>query len=482
MKKNIVFTFLFLFLTNHIIAKEQRPNVLLIVADDLGWADLECYGADLHLTPNLNKLANQGIKFTNAYAAAPICSPTRASIMTGKYPARLNMTVWHEATKRRKSPNYKPGKRKMIPPITVGNLPLEEITIAERLKEQGYFTAHLGKWHLGEAEYYPENQGFDLNYGGTLWGAPPTFFYPFKGGFGRKKEPRYVPGILPAKEGDYLTDILTDKAIEIIKSTKGQPFYINLNYYSVHTPIEAKEKTVQKYQKLIRNGMNHTNATYAAMVEHVDENVGRLLKTLDDLNLSENTIVIFTSDNGGYHAPYREMKQVTNNSPLRSGKGSLYEGGIRIPFIVRWNGHTKIGLKSDVPIITNDIYPTLCEIANCSGDDTDRDGLSLLPLFDSPSSSLKRDELYFHYPHYYFSGGSTPASAVRSGDYKLLEYFEDGRLELYNLKNDPSEKHNLIEEQTKLTVELFGKLKQWRKSVAAQMPVKNPALSKSVKK
>jgi arylsulfatase A-like enzyme len=475
MKKYIISIVILFCFAGILNAKDQPPNILFIVADDLGWADLECYGADLHLTPNLNGLANQGMLFSNAYAAAPICSPTRASIMTGKYPARLNMTIWHEATKRRKSPNYSPGNKKMIPPITVGNLPLEEITIAERLKKQGYLTAHLGKWHLGEAEYYPENQGFDFNIGGTLWGAPPTFFFPFKGGFGRKKEPRYVPDILPAKEGDYLTDKLTDKAIDIINSSNGQPFFINLDFYSVHTPIEAKEKTIQKYRPLIKKGMNHTNPTYAAMLEHLDENVGRLLKTLDDLKLADNTIVIFTSDNGGYKSPYREMKQVTNNTPLRSGKGSLYEGGIRIPFIVRWNGHTKNGTRSDVPVITNDIYPTLCEVANCQAEDTNRDGLSLVSLLKSPSNDLNREDLYFHYPHYYFSGGSTPASAIRSGDYKLIEYFEDGRLELYNLKNDLGENNNLASKETDITLKLYEKLKRWQKSVAAQMPEKNPA-------
>ncbi|MCK5174422.1 MAG: sulfatase, partial [Planctomycetes bacterium] len=274
-------------------AAAERPNIVMILADDLGWADIGCYGADLHETPNLDRLARQGMRFTNAYAAAPVCSPTRASIMTGKYPARLGMTIWSEASAR------PPQTKKLIPPITLGDLPHEQVTIAEVLKGAGYFTAHVGKWHLGQAAYYPQTQGFDINIGGTFWGAPTTFFYPYSGSGRWGNEFRYVPHLELGEEGEYLTDRLTDEALGIMEKVKDKPFFLNLWYHTVHTPIEGKPELVEYYKRQVKPGMHHQNYEYAAMVHSLDENVGRIMKRIAELGIEERTIVIFLSDNGG---------------------------------------------------------------------------------------------------------------------------------------------------------------------------------------
>lgn len=294
-----------------------RPNFVFILVDDLGWADLGCYGGDLHETPNIDRLAQQGMRFTDAYAAAPVCSPTRASIMTGKYPARLHMTIWYESSAN------PPQGRKLVPPITQGNLPHAQVTIAEVLKQAGYFTAHVGKWHLGDAAHYPQTHGFDVNIGGTFWGAPYTFFYPYSGSGTRwGGEFRYVPHLEFGDEGEYLTDRLTDEAMRVMDETEGKPFFLNLCYHTVHTPIEGKRELVEHYRKKLRPDMNHRNCEYAAMVHSLDENIGRILGKIDELGIAEHTIVVFFSDNGGYINKYEGIV-VTNNHPLRSGKGSL---------------------------------------------------------------------------------------------------------------------------------------------------------------
>lgn len=448
----------------------RKPlNVLMIVADDLGWSDLSCYGTDLHESPQLDELATRGVRFTNAYSSAAICSPTRAALMTGKSPARLRMTIWHEYAAT------PPQDRKMIPPVVRGNLPLEETTIADVLHEQGYLTAHVGKWHLGDAAHFPENQGFDINIGGTMWGAPTTFFYPYSGLFGSEMEPRYVPDLELGDADEYLTDRLTDEAIRIIEHAGGKPFYLNMWYHTVHTPIEAKEEDIAYFRQKLKPGMHHQNPTYAAMVRSLDQNVGRLLDKLDELSLSENTLVVFTSDNGGFINNYREMPMVTSNYPLRSGKGSLYEGGVRIPLIVRGPGVVSDGQLCEEPVDSTDFYPTVLEMTGIEGNaehNAKVDGMSLTGLFDDPQSTLERDTLYFHYPHYYRT--TTPVGAIRSGDWKLLEYFEDGRLELFNLADDLSESNNLADAMPDKARDLVNKLRAWRANLNAQMPVPNP--------
>lgn len=446
---------------------QTKPNFVFILVDDMGWSDLGIYGSDLHETPNIDAFANRSMRFTNAYAASPVCSPTRASIMTGKYPARLRMTIWHEASKT------PPRNRKVIPPVTVDSLPHGEVTIAEVLHDAGYATAHIGKWHLGTAAYYPQTQGFDYNIGGTFWGAPQDFFYPYSGTKYFSGGPRYVPHLGGGKTGEYLTDRLTSEAIEILKHEKDGPFYLNLAYHTVHTPIQGKPEIVTRYEKKIQPGLRHRNAQYAAMVQSLDENVGRVLKTLDEIGVADNTVVILTSDNGGFINAF-EGQTVTDNSPLRSGKGSLYEGGIRVPAMIHWPGITRPGSVSDVPVSTVDYYRTILSIAGLAGDSEHNrnvDGMNLRPLLVDPSAKLQREAMFFHYPHYYST--TTPVSAVRVGDWKLLEYYEDGRLELYNLADDLAEARNLADSQSARAERLRKRLRAWLKSVAAQLPELN---------
>ncbi|MHC4584719.1 MAG: sulfatase [Planctomycetota bacterium] len=446
----------------------RRPNIVFILVDDLGWSDVGCYGSDLHETPNIDRLARQGMRFTDAYAAAPVCSPTRASIMTGKYPARLHMTIWYESSVN------PPKNRRLIPPVTQGNMPHEQVTIAEVLKKAGYFTAHVGKWHLGNASHYPETQGFDVNIGGTFWGAPTTFFYPYGGPSRWGGEFRYVPHLEFGSEGEYLTDRLTDEALRVIDKSKDKPFFLNLCYHTVHTPIEGKPDLVEYYKKKVKPSMHHQNYEYAAMVHSLDENIGRILAKINELGINDNTVVIFFSDNGGYINRY-ETKAVTDNYPLRSGKGSLYEGGTRVPLIVRWPGVTKAGSLCGYPVISTDFYPTILDMTGLSGipkHNADMDGLSLVPLLKNPTVGLKRKALYWHYPHYYPT--TSPVSSILQGDWKLIEYFEDKRIELYNLKKDIGETNNLAEKMPNKTEELRKRLHSWRKAVDAQMPVTNP--------
>lgn len=448
----------------------QRPlNFVFVLADDLGWADTGAYGGDLHETPNIDRLARSGVKFTRAYAASPVCTPTRASIHTGKYPAKLHMTIWREAARK------PPLKNRVIPPVVEENLPHAEVTLAEVLREQGYFTAHVGKWHLGGAEHYPETHGFDLNIGGTVWGAPATFFWPYRGNQLYGGEYRYVPGLHGGQSGEYLTDRLTDEALKIIDAAAGRPFFLNLCYHTVHTPIEGKPEVVAHYRAKLRPGLRHQNAGYAAMVHSVDENLGRLLDRLERNGVADRTVVIFFSDNGGYINQFRGQA-VTDNHPLRSGKGSLYEGGIRVPLIVRWPGVTPAGGASSEPVCSIDFYPTILEMAGLGGDakhNATVDGRSLAPLLKYDGGArLEREELFFHYPHYYQT--TTPVSAIMTRDWKLLEYFEDGSVELYHLGRDPGESRNLVSEEPALARRLRERLHAWRASVNAQAPAPNP--------
>jgi len=451
-------------------APSPRPplNVVFILADDLGWSDLGCYGADLHETPHIDRLAREGVRFTQAYAMS-VCSPSRAALLTGRHPARLHMTTWREAAS---SP---PRDYKLVPPRTVGDLPTSELTLAKRLKEAGYYTFHVGKWHLGDAEHSPETLGFDLNIGGTHWGAPATYFYPFRGPSGTSREFRYVPGLGPGKPGDYLTDRLTDEALKLIDAAGHHPFYLNLWYHCPHTPIEGKAELVEHFQKKIKPGMHHQNAGYAAMIRTLDDNVQRVLDRLKRRGLADRTVVVFGSDNGGYINVHRGQA-VTDNWPLRSGKGSLYEGGVRVPLIIQIPGLTPPGTKCDEPVICMDFLPTileLCGVPPGSGESAPLDGLSLAPLLRQPQSHLARESLFFHYPHYYPT--TTPVSAIRSGNWKLMEFFEDQHLELYDLSADPGEKNNLAGSQPERASQLQARLKSWRTEMHAQMPEINPS-------
>lgn len=463
----------------------DQSNVVLIVADDLGWSDLACYGNALHETPHLDRLAAEGMRFTDYYAASPVCTPTRASILTGKHPARLHMTIWREAALER-------GRRKLLEPVCLDSLPLEETTLAEVFRGAGYYTAHVGKWHLGRAEAYPQAHGFHENIGGTLWGAPQTFFYPYSGDR-YFSDWRYVPDLEPGEAGDYLTDALTGKALEILEREvkRGRPLFLNLWYHSVHTPIEGKPALVAKYRDKIaameaKSGKpaSPRNPDYAAMVESLDENVGRVLQRIDELGVAGRTLVVFTSDNGGFinTCKLHPGIPVADNSPLRSGKGSCYEGGIRVPLIVRAPGtKEKGGATCSAPVWSCDLFPTLlgqCGLGDKAG--TAVDGVDLSPLLRDPAMTLERGPLCFHYPHYYPT--TSPVSAIREGDWKVVEYLGDGPApELYNLASDPGESRNLADEEREKRDELLARLREWRASVDAQMPEVNPDFKASTK-
>jgi arylsulfatase A-like enzyme len=432
-------------------ARAERPNVVFFLIDDLGWTDLGCFGSDLYETPHIDRLARDGMKFTNAYAACTVCSPTRAALLTGKYPARLHITDW--------IPGHLRPQGKLAVPEWTQYLPREEVTLATALKSAGYATGLFGKWHLGnEKQGWPDKHGFDLNVAGFHAGQPPSYFSPYR-----------IPTLKDGPAGEYLTDRLTDEALRFIESNKDRPFFVYFPHYGVHTPLQAKKELIEKYQEKIKPGMAHTNATYAAMVASVDESVGRVTAKLAELGLTERTIVIFTSDNGG-------LLRSTTNGVIRAGKGSAYEGGVRVPAIVRWPGVTPAGSVCAEPIITPDFYPSLLHAANATGDakhNASVDGEDLGPLLKDPSAKLKRPAIYWHYPHYH-PGGATPYGAVRAGDWKLVEFFEDMHVELYNLKEDVSEKTDLAKQQPDRANELRDLLHAWRKAVGAQMPTPNP--------
>ena len=444
-----------------------KPNILFILVDDLGWADVGCFGSKLYETPNIDRLASQGMKFTNAYAACPVCSPTRASIMTGRYPVRQGIT------------NYIRGDHRLpysavIPPKNEYQLPLEEVTIAEALRGAGYATGHIGKWHLGDEGFLPQDQGFDYNYAGTRSGMPRSFFFPQWTG---------NPPV-EAQEGEYLPDHLTDHALEFIEGNQDKPFFLYLPFYAVHIPIEAKEEHVKKFEAKLAEaklapglvpGQDQHNPIYAGMIYSVDENIGRLTAKLDELGIAGNTIIFFMSDNGGLNSPEWKNEPVTSNAPLRNGKGHLYEGGIREPLIIKWPGVTAPGSTSDVPVNSVDFFPTMLGMAGAWKSritSIELDGVNLEPLLKQQGSLAAR-ELYWHYPHYSNQLGR-PGGAVRQGDLKLIEFYDDDSLELYNLTDDIGETNNLAEAMPDMVKELRGLLDAWRKSVGAKMPAPNP--------
>lgn len=442
--------------------RAERPsNVVLIVVDDLGWMDLSCQGSEYYRTPNIDRLAESGVRFTNAYAAAAICSPTRASIMTGKYPARLLLTQWLPAGR------WDAQKNKMKEGRFLRELPLEEVTLAEALRDT-HKTFHVGKWHLGGPPFsLPEQHGFDVNIAGSEHGAPGSYFFPYTGSWeipttGKKVKKVTLPD---GKAGEYLTDRLTNEAISLIETSKDDPFFLYLPYYAVHTPLQAKKEMVAKYEKIPKNE-RQGDPKYAAMVESVDQNVGRLLAKLDELGLREDTFVLLVSDNGGF-------AKATDNSPLRANKGSFYEGGIRVPMIVSGPG-VRSGAVSNVPVITNDLYPTIIgllgkhPLLNQYVDGMD------LSRHLTKGDPVEREALYWHYPHYNQHPSSAPVSVIRKGKWKLIQFLETGAFELYDLENDPGESHDLSQEQPKILIELAGDLQAWKKEVGADPMLPNP--------
>lgn len=433
--------------------QKKRPNIVLLLLDDLGWRDFACYGHPVHETPNVDRLAAEGVRFTDAYAACPVCSPTRASIMTGKYPARLHLTDWIPGRKQWPT-------AKLLTPKFEQALPLREITIAEALKPLGYRSASIGKWHLGGKGFLPTDQGFDVNVGGDHRGGVRSYFGPFD-----------LPGLEGTTKDDYITEKLTEAAEKFIQESAPRgPFFLYLPEYTVHIPLNARKEAIEKYRKKIGD-KKFPDATYAAMVESFDIALGRIRKKLEEMHVAENTVIIVTSDNGGLRYEGGSKNLVTDNSPLRAGKGHLYEGGVREPLIIYWPGVTKPGTVTSVPACSIDLLPTIVEIA---GGKAPRgiDGVSLAPLLRN-GQPPKREALYWHYPHYSNQGG-VPSGAIRRGDYKLIEFYEDGRLELFNLKDDIGERRNLAKAEPKIAAELHAMLKRWRASVSAAMPEPNP--------
>jgi arylsulfatase A-like enzyme len=448
--------FLLLLGTSPVVAAD-RLNVVFILMDDLGRNDLGCYGSTYYRTPNLDRFAAENTRFTQAYAACPVCSPTRASILTGKYPARLHLTDWLPGRPDRPD-------QKLARPAFRQELPLEETTLAEALKAAGYATGHIGKWHLGGKGFEPERQGFDVNVAGDHTGTALSYFAPFRG-----RDGRYMPGLEKAPDGEYLTDRLTSEAENFLTQNKDRPFFLYLPHYAVHTPLRAKADILARYKADPTPG-KQGNPIYAAMVESMDQSVGRVLKRLDDLGLKEKTLVIFTSDNGGLATTEGPNTPPTINAPLREGKGFLYEGGIRVPLLVRLPGASG-GRVIDVPVSSIDFFPTILELCGVKSE-AKGDGVSLAALLREGKAPAARD-LFWHYPHY-SNQSSRPGGAIRAGDAKLIEFYENGRRELYDLKSDPYETRNIVEEKPELAEQLHARLEAWRRAVGAQMMRPNP--------
>jgi len=439
-------------------ANAERPNIVFIMMDDLGATDLGCTGSKYYQTPNIDRLAAQGMRFTQAYSACPVCSPTRAALLTGLYPARLHLTDFIPG-------EVDPRKHKLLRPEFHQELPLETVTIAERLQDAGYVTAAIGKWHLGAAGFEPERHGFKIAMGGFERGSVVSHFAPYL------KDGRQLPGLENPPDGEFITERLTTEAEKFLAQQRAdQPFFLYLSLYAVHTPIQAQSDAIARYAAIKPPGLQR-NPVFAGLVDAMDKSVGRVLAKLDELKLADNTLVIFTSDNGGLATSGQPTNlPATNNAPLREGKGYLYEGGIRVPLIVRWPGHAAPGSTCGVPTITMDLASTICAACEVTVSDL-LDGVSILPLLEGQNIPL-RDTLYWHYPHYSPQGGRA-GGAVRDGDYKLIEFYDSGRREFFNLVDDISESQNLIEREPQVAERLAAKLASWLKEVDAQMPTPN---------
>ncbi|HJP30681.1 MAG TPA: sulfatase [Candidatus Latescibacteria bacterium] len=465
---------------------QTRPNILFILIDDMGWTDLSCCGSEYYETPNIDSLCAEGMRFTDGYAACPVCSPTRASLLTGKYPATVGITDWIHWGDARPAP-----RGRVIDVRYLRDLPTSETSIASALRDGGYATWHVGKWHLGGKGHLPQDHGFDVNVGGCHMGSPGQggYFSPWT------IEP-LVEADVPAET--YLTDYLTDRAVDLIDHVGETPFFLNLSYYSVHTPIQAKAERIARYEDKarrlgldrfdtfvegeffpcehkkghrVRRRLLHSDPVYAAMIDSLDEGIGRVLAALERNGKARDTIVVFTSDNGGLAT---SEGSPTCNAPLAEGKGWMYEGGTREPLFVRWPEQIAAGSSCATPVTSPDFYPTLLEAAGLPlRPEQHVDGVSILPLLRG-GDTLEREGIFWHYPHYGNQGG-TPGSSVRCDDWKLIEFFEDGRRELYHLRDDISEERNLAADHPDIERDLYERLAVWRESVEAKIPEPNPA-------
>lgn len=440
-------------------AAERRPNIVFILADDLGYTDLGCTGSGYYETPHIDRLATEGLRFANGYTCGPNCQPTRAALLSGQYGPHTGVYTVGSIDR------FDWQSQPLRPADNLASLPLEKKTIADALKAAGYKTGMFGKWHLGkEPEYHPSQRGFDeaISSSGRH--------------FNFATDPK------SAHDSDaYLADFLTDHAVDFIRRHKDEPFLLYLPHFAVHTPLEAKAPLISKFETKPPSG-GHRNPVYAAMISSLDESVGRVLAALDEHQLAENTLVIFSSDNGGVGGYRREGVQandITDNSPLRGGKGMLYEGGVHVPYVFRWTGKIAPGETCQTPINSVDLYPTLLDVVGAAKPEGyELDGHSYASLLTAPDTpTANREPLYWHFPGYLGSAGGTwrtkPAGAIRFGDWKLLEFFEDERIELYDLHDDPGEKHDLAATMPDKAGQLHAKLLAWRKSVAAPMPQPN---------
>jgi len=440
----------------------SKPNIVLLLVDDLGWRDVGFMGSKYYETPNIDNLAKKGMIFTNAYAACAVCSPTRASIQTGRYPARIGVTDWIRARfqtgtdESTPPPAYEENEGSLLrTPSNPFWMNLDEVTIAELLKKSGYFTCHIGKWHLGPDDYYPEKQGYDVNIAGCDMGQPVNYFDPYS------KNGVDFLSLKPRKEGEYLEDRLSDELVNVIQDHKNQPFFINMCYYAVHTPLMGKPELVDKYEAKNRVD-DQKKAVYAAMIESVDDAVGKLLQTLEKEKLLDNTLIIFFSDNGG-------LLGSTSNKPLRSGKGYPYEGGIREPMFFYWQGKIKPGTSTDLPVISVDLLPTICTITKTPLPDKIIDGRDISPLLWN--QKLPEVPLFWHFPHYR-GKDVVPYSIIRDGDWKLIKRYEGNEFELFNLKKDLEEANEVSAQFPEKVDELNKKLELWLKDTNAKLPVK----------
>lgn len=456
----------------------KKPNILFIFMDDMGWRDLGCTGSSFYETPHIDQLAREGMVFPNAYAACPVCSPSRASYLTGQYPARVGITDWIDMG------SFHPIRARLVDAPYLKHLPSGAKTIASSLREQGYATWHVGKWHLGGEPYYPEHFGFEKNIGGCSWGHPHEGYF----------SPYGIHTLPDGPEGEYLTDRLTDEAIKLIQSDEQRPFFLSLCHYAVHTPIEAKPQDIERFRKKAEmlglhpedalipgemiptgNGQRvlrrvvQSDPAYAAMLFNLDENIGRLLQALEESGKAEDTLVIFTSDNGGLATAEGSP---TCNLPAREGKGWMYEGGTRVPLIIRYPKMVRPGSRCETPVTTPDFYPTFMELVGAKYPADAVDGISLLPLLRG--GDIDSRPIFWHYPHYGNQGG-TPGSSVVFGQYKLIEFYEEPHCELYDLSNDLSEQRDVAAGHPEVVARLRELLHRWQKEAGALFPTVNDA-------